>query len=197
MTCQLNYSVERTEPLPTRAAVVLSKHQSAWETIAFQLIFPPQAWVLKRELLWIPFFGWGLAASRPVAINRSSGARALEEVVRQGKKRLSEGRWVIVFPEGTRMRPGEHGRYNPGGALLATRAGAPVVPVAHNAGEFWPKRGFLKHPGTIRVSIGPVIETQGKRAKEVSTQAELWIEESMSRITTPELANGAMQQGSV
>lgn len=182
VTCRLDYTVEMTQSLPNRPSVILSKHQSAWETIAFQLIFPPQAWVLKRELLLIPFFGWGLAASRPVAIDRRSGTRALDEVVRQGRERLAEGRWVVVFPEGTRMQPGERGRYNPGGALLATKAQAPVVPVAHNAGEFWPRRGFLKRPGTIRVVIGPAIEPQGKRAKEVNAQAEKWIEETMSRL---------------
>lgn len=196
ITCGLDYAVETTEALPDRPAVVLSKHQSAWETIAFQLIFPPQAWVLKRELLWIPFFGWGLAASRPVSIDRTSGTRALDQVVKQGRERLSEGRWVVAFPEGTRMRPGERGRYNPGGALLASRAGAPVVPVAHNAGEFWPKRGFLKRPGTIRVIIGPVIATHDKTAKQINTQAEQWIEETMSRLNASTVPQEAVQHGS-
>ena len=181
-TCGLSYQVKGLENLPDTPCVILSKHQSAWETIAFQTIFPPQAWVLKRELLWIPFFGWGLAATRPIAINRSQGARALESVVKQGIARIEEGRWVVVFPEGTRTAPGEHGRYNPGGAMLASKAQVPVVPVAHNAGEFWPRRGFIKKPGTIVVSIGPIIETTGRRAKQINAEAETWIENEMSRL---------------
>jgi 1-acyl-sn-glycerol-3-phosphate acyltransferase len=182
VTCNLSFTVRGVENLPDQPAVILSKHQSAWETIAFQLIFPPQAWVLKRELLWIPFFGWGLAASRPISINRSAGIRALEHLVREGTERLNEGRWVVVFPEGTRMPPGEHGRYNPGGAMLAVRSGAPIVPVAHNAGEFWPRRGLLKKPGVITVAIGPCIDTRGRRPKPVNNEAEAWIEETMREI---------------
>jgi 1-acyl-sn-glycerol-3-phosphate acyltransferase len=180
----LDYRVEGEENLPAGPAVILSKHQSAWETIAFQNIFPPQVWVLKRELLWIPFFGWGLAMTWPIAINRVASRKALEQVVRQGKQRLDHGRWVVVFPEGTRMLPGERGQYSPGGALLAVKSGYPVVPVAHNAGEYWKKRGFLKRPGTIRVVIGPVIDSQGKTAKQINRQAEEWIEATMERITT-------------
>ncbi|MDH3377560.1 MAG: 1-acyl-sn-glycerol-3-phosphate acyltransferase [Gammaproteobacteria bacterium] len=182
VTCNLSFTVRGLENLPDQPAVILSKHQSAWETIAFQLIFPPQAWVLKRELLWIPFFGWGLAASRPISINRSAGAQALSHLVREGTERLNEGRWVVVFPEGTRMPPGEHGRYNPGGAMLAVRSGAPIVPVAHNAGEFWPRRGFLKKPGVVTVAIGPRIDTKGRRPKSVNSEAEAWIKETMQRI---------------
>ena len=182
LTCKLTFRVEGRENLPATPSVILSKHQSAWETIAYQVIFPPQAWVLKRELLWIPFFGWGLAATEPIAIDRKAGMRALDKVIRDGIDRLRNGRWVVVFPEGTRVAPGERGRYNPGGAMLAVRAGVPAVPVAHNAGRYWPRRGWLKHPGEIQVVIGPVIATAGVHAKQVSRAAEEWIEGAMEEL---------------
>ena len=134
--------------------MVLSKHQSAWETVAFQVIFPPQVYVIKRELLWIPFFGWGLAMVSPIAIDRRAGMRALKQMLEQGKDRLARGFWVIVYPEGTRIAPGERGTYQTGGAAIASHAGAPVLPVAHNAGTCWRRNAFLKYPGTITVSIG-------------------------------------------
>ncbi len=183
ITCRLDYRVEGKNNLPHRPAVILAKHQSAWETIGFQMIFPPQVWVVKRELLWIPFFGWGLAMTQPIAINRGAARRALEQVVEQGKDRLSQGRWVVVFPEGTRVAPGQRGRYNSGGALLAVKSGYPIVPVAHNAGEYWPKGGFIKRPGTIRVMVGPMIESRGKSAKEITKQAETWIEQTVDTLT--------------
>lgn len=179
VTCGIDYRVEGRQHIPARPAVVLAKHQSAWETIAFQLIFPTQTWVLKRELLWIPLFGWGLAATRPIAIDRKAGKKALRQVVEQGTERLREGLWVVVFPEGTRVPPGEKGRYAQGGATLAVKAGVPIVPVAHNAGSFWPKQGFCKWPGTIAVRIGPVIEPNGRSAAEVTREAEAWIEAQM------------------
>lgn len=183
-TCGLRHRVVGLHNLPARPCVILSKHQSAWETIAYQDIFPAQAWVLKRELLWIPVFGWGLAATRPIAIDRKAGVRALDDVVRQGIERLNGGRYVVVFPEGTRMPPGERGRYNPGGAMLASRAGVPVVPVAHNSGSFWSRRGFLKRPGVIDVRIGPPIEVEGKRPKQINAEAEAWIEAQMAELET-------------
>ncbi len=183
ITCGITHSVAGLERLPMDPCVILSKHQSAWETIAFQVIFPPQAWVLKRELLWIPFFGWALAASQPIAIDRGVGVKALEKVATQGVGRIRDGRYVIVFPEGTRVRAGDKGRYNPGGAMLAIKAGVPVVPVAHNAGEYWPRRGFLKHPGVIRVVVGPPIATTGKRARQITAHAEAWIETTMKEIS--------------
>jgi len=179
LTCGLTHRAVGLEHLPRDPCVILSKHQSAWETIAYQTIFPAQAWVLKRELLWVPFFGWGLAATRPIAIDRKAGMRALDEVVKQGKERLAGGRYVVVFPEGTRMPPGVRGRYNPGGAMLAKQAGVPVVPVAHNSGSFWSRRGFLKLPGVIEVRIGPPIDVAGKRPKQINAEAEEWIESQM------------------
>jgi 1-acyl-sn-glycerol-3-phosphate acyltransferase len=181
-TCGLRYRVLGQENIPPGPAVILAKHQSAWETIAFQQIFPRQTWVLKRELLWIPIFGWGLAAHQPVAIDRRAGKKALRQVIDQGTARLREGLWMVIFPEGTRVAPGERGRYAAGGAMLAHHAGVPVVPVAHNAGEFWPKQGFLKHPGTVTVSIGPTLDPAGVKPAELNRQVEEWIESEMTRI---------------
>jgi len=168
------------EHLPKAPAVVLSKHQSAWETIAFQQIFPPLSFVLKKSLLHIPFFGWGLAAFSPIAIDRGAGREALKQIEAQGKERLGQGFWVLVFPEGTRMAPGEVGDYQIGGPWLAAKAGAPVVPVAHNAGRCWPKNAFIKHPGEITVVIGPPIPTAGRKASEVLAETQAWIETTMA-----------------
>ncbi len=177
--CGLDYRVEGREHLPRGAAIILAKHQSAWETIAFQGIFSPQTWVLKRELLWIPLFGWALALLRPIAIDRSAGRKAIEQVIEQGRERLQSGIWVVVFPEGTRVAPGTRKRYAMGGAVLAAETGYPVVPVAHNAGSFWLRRGFLKRPGTVRVVIGPAIDSRGKTAEEIIRRTEEWIENKM------------------
>lgn len=182
VTCKLNYRVEGAENIPSDPCVILCKHQSAWETLALQMIFPQQVWVIKRELLWAPLFGWGLAMLKPIAINRQAARQALRQLVEQGTQRLTDGMWVVIFPEGTRAAPGEKRPYAPGGALLAHRAGCAVVPVAHNAGEFWPKRGFLKQPGTIRLVIGLPIATAGRHASEINTLAEHWIENTMAQI---------------
>lgn len=182
LTCGLDYRVIGAENIPSRPSVILAKHQSAWETMAFQCIFPPVVWVLKRELLRIPFFGWGLAMTSPIAIDRSAGKEALKQVAEQGKARLARGFWVVVFPEGTRVKPGVKGKYNIGGAFLAAHSGAPVVPVAHNAGEFWGKNAFLKYPGTITVSIGQPIPTEGIKAGALNGLIEEWVEQEMQRI---------------
>ena len=173
----IDWRVEGQENLPSRPAVILAKHQSAWETMAFQLIFPPQVLVLKRELLWIPFFGWGLALMSPIAIDRSRGLAALREIARRGRERLAQGFWVVVFPEGTRVAPGATREYHPGGAWLACASGALVVPVAHNAGRFWPRNAFVKRPGTVTVRIGPPIDAANRDAKTVNELAKTWIEE--------------------
>jgi len=178
----IQWRVEGLEHLPTRPAVILSKHQSAWETMAFQLIFPPQVHVLKRELLWIPFFGWGLALMSPIAIDRARGVAALRAIARRGRERLEQGFGVVVFPEGTRVRPGERRPYQLGGAWLAAAAGAPVVPVAHNAGLFWPRNAFLKRPGTVTVRIGPSIEAGDRDPKTLNDLAEAWIEEQQKAL---------------
>ncbi|MBI1943968.1 MAG: 1-acyl-sn-glycerol-3-phosphate acyltransferase [Betaproteobacteria bacterium] len=174
--CGIRCKVQGREHLPRRPAVILSKHQSAWETLAFQGIFPPQVHVLKRELLWIPFFGWGLALMSPIAIDRARGMAAMRQIARRGKRRLEQGFWVVVFPEGTRVAPGERRKYQLGGAWLAAYAGAPVVPVAHNAGLVWPRNSFLKFPGRVTVRIGPPIESAGRDAETINAMAEQWIE---------------------
>ena len=178
----IRWRVEGREHLPQRPAVILAKHQSAWETMAFQLIFPPQVHVLKRELLWIPFFGWGLALMSPIAIDRRRGLAALRAMAKKGAQRLSQGFWVVVFPEGTRVAPGERRAYQLGGAWLAAAANAPVVPVAHNAGLLWPRNAFLKYPGTVTVRIGPAIDPAHRDPATINRLAEKWIEEQQKAL---------------
>jgi 1-acyl-sn-glycerol-3-phosphate acyltransferase len=185
--CGINYKISGRENIPDGAAIILSKHQSTWETYALQLFFPPQVWVLKRELLWVPFFGWGMALLKPIAIDRSSGRKAVNQIIEKGKQRLDAGIWVTIFPEGTRIAPGEHKRWGIGGAVLAENSGYPVVPVAHNAGEFWGRRSFLKKPGTIQVVIGAPIETRGLKATEINKKAEGWIKATMAEISSVEV----------
>lgn len=180
--CRLDYQIEGRDNLPPGPAIVFSKHQSAWETLAYQVILPPLTWVLKRELLWIPLFGWGLAMLRPIAIKRGTGRRAVDQVVKQGTDRLADGLWVLIFPEGTRLPPRTRRKYKQGGAILAAESGYPVVPIAHNAGSFWPRRGFVKRPGVIRVAIGPVIESRGRSAAEITKLSEDWIESTMKEL---------------
>ncbi len=182
VTCRLDYVFEGLEHVPDKPAVVLCKHQSAWETLALQLIFDPQAWVMKRELLLVPFFGWGLAMLQPIAINRRAGQNAITQVKEQGKQRLKDGIWVVIFPEGTRVAPGSKGRYKQGGGILAAHAGAPVVPVAHNAGDYWPRNSFIKYPGTIRLVVGPAIRPQGLDANQITSLAEQWIEQTTAQL---------------
>jgi 1-acyl-sn-glycerol-3-phosphate acyltransferase len=178
----IQYRVIGAENLPRTPAVILSKHQSAWETLAFQVIFPPQVWVLKRELLWIPFFGWGLALTSPIAIDRSSGARALRRMAELGRERLAQGFWITIFPEGTRVQPGKKGTYHPGGAWLAVNCGAPVVPVAHNAGLLWGRGAFLKRSGTVTVEIGAPIDSRAHTPESLNATVEEWIEGRMAKL---------------
>jgi len=178
----IQYRVIGAENLPRTPAVILSKHQSAWETLAFQVIFPPQVLVLKRELLWIPFFGWGLALTSPIAIDRSSGARALRRMAELGRERLAQGFWIAIFPEGTRVQPGKRSRYHPGGAWLAVNCGASVVPVAHNAGLFWGRKAFLKLPGTVTVEIGAPIDSRAHTPESLNAAVEEWIEGRMAKL---------------
>lgn len=181
--CGIRLEVLGAQNIPKEPCIVLCKHQSAWETMALQKVFPPQVWVLKRELLWLPFFGWGLAMTSPVAIKRSNGREAVKQLLRQGKDRLAQGFCVVIFPEGTRMPYGERGKYKIGGALLAASSGAAVVPVAHNAGKLWGRNAFLKHPGVITMSIGPAIDPQGLATDEINRRAEEWIENEVLRLS--------------
>ena len=185
VVCGLKHQVEGLENIPQHASIIMCKHQSAWETLALQLIFPAQVWILKRELLWIPIYGWALAAMQPIAIDRSSVIRSVRHIVTEGCKRLQEGLWVVIFPEGTRVTPGERGRYQPGGGMLAEKAGCPVVPVAHNSGYFWPRNSFKKWPGTITMVIGPPIDSRGKAAEDIMNQVEDWIESTVDRLPRP------------
>lgn len=182
--CGIRYRVIGAEHIPKKPCIILSKHQSAWETLAFQLIFPPQVWVLKRELLRVPFFGWGLAMLSPIAIDRSSRREALQQLTEQGRQRLDAGFCIVIFPEGTRIAPGHRGKYRPGGARLAVQTGTPVLPVAHNAGQLWGRNAFLKHPGLITVSIGVPMQPDGEDAESLARRVEHWIEDEMLRLDT-------------
>ena len=182
--CRIDYRVEGLENIPDEACIIFSKHQSALETMIVQRVFPPLTFVVKRELLWIPFFGWGLKSMDPIAIDRGSGRKAITQVVKQGIDRLNKGIWLVIFPEGTRSRPGTKMEYKIGGGMLASKSGRKVIPVAHTAGEYWPKGFFSRQTGTIVMSIGPAIETEGKKADKIMKEAELWIETKMNEITT-------------
>ena len=183
--CGLGYRLRGAENLPAEdaAAIVMSKHQSAWETIALRSILRgSQSWILKRELMWIPVFGWAIALMEPIAINRKAGRQAVKQIIRQGRKYLDQGNRVILFPEGTRTAPGTKGRYKLGGALLAEATGRPVVPVCHNAGVFWRRRDIRKYPGMIDVVVGKPIETEGKSAHEILGAVEQWIESTLETL---------------
>jgi len=180
---RIEHQVLGRENIPAVPCIILAKHQSAWETIVLQQIFPLTSFVYKRELHWLPFFGWGLALMPFVAIDRSAGKEALSKLASRGRQRLAEGYSVIVFPEGTRVAPGHKKRYKVGGAYLAAQSGAPVVPVALNSGEFWRRKAFLKRPGTVTVSIGPAIDPAGLSAEEINQRAEAWMEAEMGRIS--------------
>lgn len=179
VTCNLRYEVSGREHIPASAHIILAKHQSAWETIGLQCIFPPQIWVMKRELLLIPFLGWAFWALDAIPIDRSAGREALKKLVNHGKDRLQRGLSVVIFPEGTRTAPGTRGKYHIGGAWLASHSETTVVPVAHNAGRFWRKNSIVKYPGVIQVVIGPPIETKGLKPDAVNKQVEDWIEAEM------------------
>lgn len=181
--CRLDYRVEGAENIPDQAGVAFWKHQSMWETIAQIVVFPRQCWVLKKSLMAIPFVGWALKFYKPIAIDRGAGRRAVEQVIEQGRERLAEGRWVMIFPEGTRMPPGTTRRYGMSGILLAEKAGRPIVPVAHNAGDFWRRNGILKRPGLIVVRIAKPIYTNGRPLEVVANEAQKWIEAQMKDIT--------------
>ncbi len=183
--CGIHMQVRGAENIPQQPCIVLCKHQSAWETMALQKVFPPQVWVLKRELLLVPFFGWGLAMTSPIAIQRSDGKGAVKQLLQQGKQRMALGFCVVIFPEGTRIPYGQRGKYKIGGALLAASSGALVVPVAHNAGKLWPKNSFLKHPGVITMSIGVPIDPAGLKAEEINQRAEDWIEMEVTQLDSP------------
>lgn len=183
VVCGVRMEVRGRENIPKEPCLILCKHQSAWETMALQLVFPPQVWVLKRELLKIPFFGWGLALTSPIAINRGETREAMKTLLREGRDRLARGFCVVIFPEGTRVPYGQRGKYKVGGALLGVSCGAPVVPVAHNAGRLWGKNAFIKRPGLITMSIGqPIRPETGMKADVLNRQVEEWIEAEIPKL---------------
>lgn len=182
IVCGVRYRVLGAERIPPGPCILLANHQSAWETMAFQVIFPPQVWVLKKELLRVPFFGWGLSLTSPIAIDRRAGSRALKETLVQGRDRLAKGFWIVIFPEGTRRAPGDYGKYQIGGAWLAVQTGTTVLPVAHNAGELWRRNAFVKYPGLITVSVGPPIDPTGMKPDALNERAREWIVAEATRL---------------
>lgn len=175
----IKYEIIGLENIPKDSSyVVLSKHQSQWETFYLLLLFKPISIILKQELLKIPGFGWGLRLIKPIAIDRSNPKQALKHIQKEGKKRLLDDKLpVLVFPEGTRIPVGEKRKYAKGGAALAINAGVPLLLVSHNAGNFWPADGFLKYPGTVKLHISKPIDTTGRTAKELTEEAQQWIED--------------------
>jgi 1-acyl-sn-glycerol-3-phosphate acyltransferase len=180
-SCGLDYRLEGA-PLPSGCHIAFWKHSSSWETLAMMVIFPRQVWVLKRELTWIPVVGVGVRQMHAIAIDRRSGGSAVAQVIEQGKQRLAEGDWVMIFPEGTRMPAGVTRRYGVSGTLLAMECGALVVPVAHNAGYYWPRRGLMKRPGTVRVVIGPAMSPAGRDAREFNEEIQAWVEATVKSL---------------
>lgn len=181
----IHYEVRGLENIPQQPCVILAKHQSTWETFFLSALFEPLSQVVKRELLYVPFFGWAMAMLKPIAIDRSNPKAALKQLAKQGDERLKQGAWVLVFPEGTRIPPGQIGKFSRGGTALAVNAGLPVLPIAHNAGEFWPKAGWGKRPGTIQVIIGQPMyaEGEGPRAiAELNERAFHWVRQQQTEL---------------
>lgn len=187
--CGVSYKVEGRDNIPDKPCIVMCNHQSAFETIALQLIFIPQVWILKRELLKIPIYGWGLASMQPIAIDRGSAIKSFRQIVEQGCERLKMNLWVIIFPEGTRIAPGEKGKYLPGGGLLAEKSSANIIPIAHNAGYLWSRNSMIKKPGVVTFVIGPVIKTNNKSAKQITKEVETWIDETAQSLPNPVQSN--------
>ena len=182
----IHYEVRGLENIPQQPCVILAKHQSTWETFFLSALFEPLSQVVKRELLYVPFFGWAMAMLKPIAIDRSNSKAALKQLAKQGDERIKQGAWVLIFPEGTRIPPGQIGKFSRGGAALAVNAGLPVLPIAHNAGEFWPKQGWAKYPGTIQVVIGPVMHAEGEGPRaiaELNERAYAWVAQTQQQIS--------------
>ena len=181
-------------PASNQPHVIMSKHSSTWETLALNFLFPPLAFVAKKELLSIPFFGWAFARASPITIDRKAGQDAMTQIITQGRERVQQGFWIVVYPEGTRIRAGTRAHYRTGGARLAIALGLPIVPVAHNAGYLWPKGSLGKRPGTVTVSIGAPIRTDGKDMQQLMNEVESWIENEVARLGNP-LLPGATPAG--
>jgi 1-acyl-sn-glycerol-3-phosphate acyltransferase len=181
--CGLTFEVEGMEHIdPKQPVIFLSNHQSAWETLALRYILPPHSVVIKRELLYFPIWGWSLLTLKSIVINRKNQRASLRGLLEQGTRYLNEGLSVLIFPEGTRAGAREVLKFNVGGAMLAHKTGYPVIPVAHNAGDFWPRYSFFKYAGVIKVKIGPMIETQGRKVADINNDAENWIRQAMQEM---------------
>ncbi len=183
--CGIQYEIKGLENIPKTPGVVMCKHQSAFETLLLQRIFIPQVWILKRELLYIPIYGWVIACMRPIVIDRASVVRSLRQVLRQGCIALRKKRWIIIFPEGTRVAPGAKGTYRSSGSELAKQSGVNVTPVAHNAGYLWRRNSFVKKPGRVTLVIGPAIQSANKDAKQITQEVETWIEDTVQTLPDP------------
>ena len=189
--CGIRGEVVGRENLPSTPHIVMCKHSSTWETLFLTQLFPPLAYVAKKELLSIPFFGWAFRLASPITIDRRAGQSAMEQIAEQGRERFAQGFWIVVYPEGTRIRAGRRGKYKTGGARLAIAMGVPILPVAHNAGWLWPKGLFGKRPGTVTLSIGPSIHPAGKDPATLSQDVERWIETEVERLGVPGDVAGA------
>ena len=182
LTCNLKHTITGQENIPEEPFIVMANHQSTWETLAIGPIFPPLIWVVKKELFYIPIFGWGLALTHPIALDRKAGRKAVDQLVEQGVKKINNGHSILIFPEGTRTPPGTKRRYKIGGALLAEKSGAPIVPVAHNSGNYWARKQLTKKPGTIKMVIGKAITSNGKTAEQINQEVFDWICEQRNKI---------------
>jgi 1-acyl-sn-glycerol-3-phosphate acyltransferase len=190
--CGIRYRVIGRENIPPPDAphVVMSKHSSTWETLSLNFLFPPLAFVAKRELLWIPFFGWAFALASPITIDRKSGRDAMNQMATQGRVRIRHGFWIVVYPEGTRIKAGTQARYKTGGVRLASALAVPMLPVAHNAGYLWPKGILGKRAGTVTVSIGPPVRTSDGETQRAMNEVESWIENEVARLGNPLNSHG-------
>lgn len=183
LTCGIKWEIKGLENIPKdENGIILSKHQSTWETLMIPTLFYQPAIILKKELFWVPFFGWGLATIDPIAINRRDKASAMEQIIRKGKKCLAERRWILVFPEGTRIPYGQVGKYHTGGARLAVATDRAIIPIAHNAGRFWPRRKLIKTPGTVQMVIGSAIQTKNRTPDDIIAEVKNWIEKTVKEI---------------
>jgi 1-acyl-sn-glycerol-3-phosphate acyltransferase len=183
--CGIRHRVVGLENIPDEPCIIMSKHSSTWETLFLTQIFPPLAYVAKKELLSIPFFGWAFRLASPITIDRKAGSDAMTQIVTQGRERLAQGFWIVIYPEGTRIRAGTRARYKTGGCRLASELNVPLLPVAHNAGWLWPKGVLGKRPGTITLSIGPAIVPAGCDVPKLSQRVEAWIEDDVARLGAP------------
>lgn len=181
--CGLTHQVEGLENIPDEGFIVMSKHSSTWETIALQKYFNPMIWVVKRELTWVPFFGWGLKSMGSIALNRGTGRKAINQLIEESEYHMSRGRILMLFPEGTRVPPGQKKPFKIGGAVVSVKTGYSILPIAHNAGEFWPRHSWIKWPGTIRISIGKPISAEGKTVEQIIAEVGEWITAETARLS--------------